>query len=218
MPNFFFSPTGFSPTGALDVHGEMNIYGGTVGDDLHSFGTEVNISGGTVGDDFQIDFGGVFNMSGGTVGDHMSMSGTNVFALVDISGGTIGDSLSVRSNSVVSISGGAIGNRFIANSGSVVNISGGTMGNNVRAVSGSEVNISGGEFSIDGVVLDTLQFGQAFTVTDRDVTLSGVLDDGEPFSFDLNSAHFVDFYATIFARLIRTGNEKPLIIGALVLW
>ena len=108
-------------------------------------------------------------------------------ALVDISGGTIGNSFFVRASGIVSISGGTIGNNFGVGSSSVLNISGGTIGHGFAARSGSEVNISGSEFSVDGVVLDTLQFGQAVTITDRDVTLSGVLDDGEPFSFDLNS-------------------------------
>ena len=190
VPSGFFVPNSFSPTGATNIVGEMNIFGGTVGDDLRSFGTELNIIGGTVGDGFEVEFGGVLNISGGTVGDRMTVNGLGTRpALLDISGGTVGDFFNVRSNSVVSISGGTIGNNFGVGSSSVVNISGGTIGQPFVAQSGSEVNISGSEFSVDGVVLDTLQFGQAVTITDRDVTLSGVLDDGEPFSFDLNSVN-----------------------------
>ena len=188
VPNGFFVPNSFSPTGATNIVGEMNIFGGTVGDRLHSFGTELNIIGGTVGDDLSVEFGGVLNISGGTVGDFMFVDGCpSSPALVDISGGTIGNSFFVRASGIVSISGGTIGNNFGVGSSSVLNISGGTIGHGFAARSGSEVNISGSEFSVDGVVLDTLQFGQAVTITDRDVTLSGVLDDGEPFSFDLNS-------------------------------
>jgi len=214
VPFFFFVPNSFSPTGATNIVGEMNVFGGTVGDRLHSFGTELNIIGGTVGDDLSVEFGGVLNISGGTVGDDMTVdtvSGT--VALVDISGGTIGNSFSVRGDSVVCISGGTIGDSFAASSGSVVNISGGTMGQGVTALSGSEVNISGREFSIDGVALDTLQFGQAVTITDRDVTLSGVLADGEPFSFDLTSVSsfpndFFDPGATLTVTL-----TAPFVLG-----
>jgi len=42
-------------------------------------------------------------------------------------------------------------------------------------------------FSVDGMLLDALKVGEVFTITDRDVTLSGLLADGSPFSFDLNT-------------------------------
>ena len=43
-------------------------------------------------------------------------------------------------------------------------------------------------FLLDGLELDFLELGQAFTILDRDVTLSGLLANGESFSFDLNSS------------------------------
>jgi len=49
---------------------------------------------------------------------------------------------------------------------------------------GSEVNILGSDFSIDGV---PLIFNGSSVITDRDVTLSGVLDDGSSFSYTLGS-------------------------------
>lgn len=88
--------------------------------------------------------------------------------------------------------GGNVGFSFEANSGSEVNISGGTVGDFFDANSGSEVNILGSAFSINGEPLNMLQAGQPFTITGRDVTLSGVLADGEPFSFDLNSTPYSD--------------------------
>ena len=57
-----------------------------------------------------------------------------------------------------------------------------------EAFSGSEVNIRGNSFSIDGTPVNNLQVGQPVTITDRDVVLSGVLTDGETFSFYLNGA------------------------------
>ena len=49
------------------------------------------------------------------------------------------------------------------------------------------VNILGSEFFVDGEELDVLLPGEPFTITNREVTLSGLLADGEPFSFQLNT-------------------------------
>ena len=79
-----------------------------------------------------------------------------------------------------------------------VNISGGEVGSGFDAFNGSTVNILGSVFLLDGLELDFLELGQAFTILDRDVTLSGLLANGESFSFDLNSSFSVgsqDFFA-----------------------
>ena len=164
---------------------EVNVNGGTLS---YSFransGSEVNISGGTVLDDFQASSGSVVNITGGTVGDFIPGIGT--FAL-----------FSANSGSVVNIGGGTIGDAFTAAAGSEVNISGGSIGNDFNARFGSTVSIEGSAFSIDGSPLNTLQVGQTMIITDREVTLSGVLADGEPFSFDLNVAESfgLDFFS-----------------------
>ena len=98
--------------------------------------------------------------------------------------------------------GGAVdsmANFFNANSGSEVNISGGTVDDVFvfNAESGSMVNLMGTEFLLDGVLLDSLVAGEAFTINDRDVTLSGLLADGTPFEFDLNST--TNFFEDSFA-------------------
>jgi hypothetical protein len=76
---------------------------------------------------------------------------------------------------------------FVAKPNSVVNIGGGRGYFGFYASGDSVVNIRGREFSINGKVLDALVSNQASTITDRDVTLSGLLADGEPFSFNLNT-------------------------------
>ena len=78
-----------------------------------------------------------------------------------------------------------------------VNISGGEVGSGFDAFNGSTVNILGSVFLLDGLELDFLELGQAFTILDRDVTLSGLLANGESFSFDLNSSFSdpQDFFA-----------------------
>ena len=128
------------------------------------------------------------NISGGIVGDFFEADSS----IVNIAGGTVGDCFSAELYSVVNISGGAIGLFFRVRDLGLVNISGGTFGAGFTAASGGEVNLQGSEFSIDGTPLDNLQFGQPVMITDRDVTLSGVLADGEPFSFDLNTSFITD--------------------------
>ena len=167
------------------VDATINVEGGILGDSARAVDSEVNISGGTVGDDFLALFGAEVNISGGILGDNFIA----VNSELNISGGTIGDNLAAFS-SVLNISGGTVGSELAV--GGEVNISGGTVGDNFRLGSGSEVNILGSEFFIDGLELETLLLGESFTVTDRDVTLSGLLADGEQFSFDLNSLDPLD--------------------------
>ncbi|MCH7752566.1 MAG: hypothetical protein IH898_10490, partial [Planctomycetes bacterium] len=90
----------------------------------------------------------------------------------------------------VTIVSGLVGTDFDAFTGSVVDISGGSVGNDFDAFSGSEVNLFGTEFVLDGIdIMASLTLNDPFTITDRDVTLSGLLADGSPFSFDLNSTN-----------------------------
>ncbi len=121
---------------------------------------------------------------GGAVGDNVTASGTEV----NISGGTVGDGFGAARFSEVNISGGSVGDNFAAFvDGGVINISGGSLGDRFTARRGSTVNLFGSSFLLDDVLLDDLVFGEAFTIFDRDVTLSGLLSDGSAFSFDLNS-------------------------------
>ena len=162
------SPSSLFDT-VLNLPGDEAVVTGADFESIGSFEqtTQLNVSdGGAVGFLFFADNGEV-NISGGTVGDiFTSLSNSEV----NISGGTVGDFFDAGIGSVVNISGGTVGNFFTANSGSEVNISGGTVGNDFFAIFGSEVNIFGSEFFIDGVELETLLLGEAFTITDRDVT------------------------------------------------
>ena len=128
--------------------------GGVVGSGFDATsGSEVNISGGEVFGQF-FAFNSVVNISGGTVGDDFQAAADSQ---INITGGTVGDGLGVF--------------------GGEINLSGGTVGNDFDVNFGSVVNISGSEFFIDGVELDTLLPGEAFTITGRDMTLSGLLAD-----------------------------------------
>ena len=162
----------------------VNITGGTVGGNfIANDGSLVNISGGLVDFQFSAKTGSVVNITGGAVGRLFDAEDGSV---VTISGGSFEESIWAKSGSLLNISGGSFGPTFRVSG--VVNIRGGSFGNDFRSYVGSNVNLFGSEFAIDGVLLDDLVSGEAFTIIDRDgVILSGLLADGSEFSFDLNS-------------------------------
>lgn len=184
---------------------EVNISGGALrisGSDGTAIGSTVNISGGTLGSfdvtggSLNITGGNIINsirvrdsetiISGGSIGGISAYDGSEV----SISGDYVGSSCRAYDGSEVNISGGTVGRRFLAGDGSVVNIRGGSVADadGFWADSGSAVNLFGSDFVLDGVLLDDLVLGEAFTILDREVTLSGRLADGTTtFSYDLNS-------------------------------
>jgi hypothetical protein len=177
----------------------VNISGGTVGANFqagHFNGTstdvEVNITGGTVDGNFLAYPGSVVNISGGTI-DRLAAS-----SVVNISGGAIGENflnnpIDVSDGGVVNISGGAfagLGAKGLAVfNGGEANISGGAFTNadrNVAVYDGGEIDVFGTSFLLDGVAIEGLLPGEPLTITQRGVSLSGLLADGSPFSIDLN--------------------------------
>ena len=170
--------------------------------DLQSFGgdgttTRIDVStGGSIGTSFDALSGTEINISGGSVGIVFdAFSGSEI----NISDGFIGEDFDANSGSEVNISGGAVAASFDAFSGSVVNISGGSLGDDFDALSGSQINLFGSDFALDGVSLDDGSVSEeAFTIVDRDVTLTGLYADGAAFSFNLNSVFEFgeDFFST----------------------
>ena len=140
-----------------------------------------------MGDDIAFQaLGATLNIEGGVLGDFAEVAES----IVNISDGSVGDFFDAFSGSTVNISGGSVGSEFDAFSGSIVNISGGSVGSEFEAFTGSEINLFGTEFLLGGVLLDDLELGQAFTIPDRDVILSGVFADGTTFGFFLNDNRF----------------------------
>ena len=117
--------------------------------------------------------------------------------VVYVSGGTIGrqftgNSLQTSDGGVFNISGGAFpGTSGISLAGEgVANISGGsftTAAQHIQAQEDTTINLFGSEFLVDGLAIPGLEYGVPLVITDRDVTLSGLLGDGSPFSIDLKS-------------------------------
>ena len=178
-------------------------------------GSEVNITGGSVGGFATASPGSEVNISGGSV-----QSLFNVFGVLNVSAGSVGGNFHASPGSVVNITGGSFGSGFLTLAESVVNISGGTfggfLGTGFSINSGAELNLFGSNFAIDGVPLDdSLTMGQAFTIEERDVTLSGVLVDGSPFSFDLMSVDvlFEDFFEPDATVTVTLGPPVTTILG-----
>ena len=141
------------------------------------------------------------------ISDFQSAGGDGLTTQLNVSeGGTIGEGFWALAGSAVNISGGTIGDFFSARMDSVVNISGCTLSFEFEARAGSAVNLFGSDFVLDGVPLDSLTVDDAFTITDRDVALSGVFADGSAFSLLLNSdlslGDFISPDATLTVTLV----------------
>lgn len=148
------------------------------------------------------------------IGDFADVGGDGLTTQVNISdGGSIGEGLFALAGSEINISGGIIGDFFSARSGSVVNMSGCTFSFEFEARSGSEVNIFGSDFVLDDVPLDSLTVDTAFTIVDRDVTLSGTLADGSAFSLVLNSDLSLGDFFSSDATLTVTLVAPTVILG-----
>ena len=189
---------------------EVNVIRGSVGP-VEATDSEVNISGGSVGNGFDARDGSEINIRGGSVGFLRAFGGSKV----NISGGSVENGLEARFDSEVNISGGSVRSSFRAQDGSVVNISGGSVGGNFNARDGSAVHLFGSNFAIDGVLLDNLIAGEAFTIRDRNVTLSGLFADGSAFSIDLEDnlafAVFLNYFSHSSTLTVTLGS--PLMIG-----
>lgn len=208
----------------------VNISGGSVGYRFSAFhGSTVNITGGSVGPSFDARDGSTVSISGGSVGEYFEAYGGST---INIAGGSIGSRFTALDGSAVNISGGAIGGNFLARDGSnitvtggsfdsfflvleggAIAISGGSFGDEFIAFPESSVSLLGAQFLLDGVdITSALTLNDPFTIVDRDVTLSGLLADGSPFSFDLNSTNlfgeedYFDPNATLTVTLILPGD------------
>jgi hypothetical protein len=180
----------------------------------------VNVNGGSVGRGFIAESDSTININDGAVGrDFVAFTGSTV----NIVGGTVGRNFNANSGSTINISGGTVSGDFDAASGSTVNITGGIIGSGFDAFAGSAINLIGFSFVLDGVDLAPgMTPDDIFPITDRDVVLEGVLADGSPFSFDLNSnfSNFLDFFdpnATLTVTLVpEPGSLVLLGVGGLL--
>ena len=169
-------------------------------------GSEFNVEAGAdIGFGLQVQSGSELNFNGGDTsitrvpsgavanfndGEHTFVEGTG--GEINVSGGVFDGSIGFFGG-VANISGGdftALSQFQLARNNSVVNISGGNFGSSFNAVDApfGDFNLTGTEFQLNGEPLDLVP-GEAFTVRDRgsNTVLSGVLADGSPFNFTLNT-------------------------------
>ena len=190
--------------------GVVNVNGGSIGNDFTAFsGSTVTITDGAIGADFTVLGFATANIQGGDIGDlsaaafsTINFSGGTVsgsFGLTgqaDISGGTFNGAFNVSNDptipsttgitGVANISGGTFNDTIIASGVGTLNVSGGSFNGDFLFLNGGVLNLFGSEFFLDGVELTELVVGEAFTILDRNVALTGMLADGSPFAFDLN--------------------------------
>lgn len=168
------------------VDATLTIEGGTVGAGTGVYGSRVDIFDGTIGDSFVAFSGSLVNISGGNFGEFFTAF---LGSQVNISDGNF-DNFTAHDGSQVNISGGSFGMGFVARRDSEITISGGDFGNRNRFIAdgNSQVTLIGSEFFLDGVPIDQLMAADDFTITDRNVRLSGTLADGSPLEFDLTTA------------------------------
>jgi hypothetical protein len=182
--------------------------GGIVGDNFRAgWGSVVTVTGGQIGDNFEA-VGAQVTIVGGTVGD-----GFDAFygSVVNISGGSVGETFQAHRGSIVNVTGGEIGWGFSANSDSVVNLSGGNFRDGFAAAPGSEFHLFGYGFQLDGVEITNLIPGQMLEITDRNVTLSGLLADGSTFRLGLYRSMYplpdgVDSVALVTVTSVLSGD------------
>lgn len=170
-------------------------------------GTTVNVNGGTIG--LSVDLaGGTLNINGGNVAigaTGIPTGFTNTNNQVTINGGQVGGFFQLFDQSELTLNGGQM-ESFGVFSGSRVTINGGTVTRfpdifssgavdihggdifSVRVFAGGEVNLFGSEFALDGQPIQNLVPGQEFVVSDRNVTLTGVLEDGSGIETSLNTS------------------------------
>jgi hypothetical protein len=98
--------------------------------------------------------------------------------------------------------------------GSQLNISGGTFNTTIQASNTSHVSLAGTQFLLDGQPIIGMMLNEPFTITSRNMTLSGLLAYGLPFSFDLNSTFIFesDWFAPA-AMLTATLVESVPLMG-----
>lgn len=170
-------------------------------------GTTVNVNGGTIGLGVNLT-SGTLNINSGEVaiGAASIFSGfENTNNIVNVTGGEVGGFFQLRGGTELSLTGGMLtsfgvftGSTAILTGGSVsrfpdvfntgtVSISGGEVFS-IRAFDGATVNLFGSNFALNGIPINGLMPGEAFTIANRNVTLTTTLVDGSILETDLDTS------------------------------
>ncbi len=115
--------------------------GATAGDWLRAVDAEIEIDGGSIGENLEI-YNSQLTLTDGTIGNSFKALNSST---VNILGGTILSSMTASDGTTVDISGGEVSWYFTALSGANVNISGDAVVRELRARTGSHVSIESGD-------------------------------------------------------------------------
>ncbi|MEQ9461360.1 MAG: hypothetical protein RIG82_10455 [Phycisphaeraceae bacterium] len=136
---------------------------------------------------------GIIEVRGGSIGTGLELVDSEL-TLLD---GEIGSAMKAYGGSSITLSGGVLPRSFSAYDSTQVIFTGGVGGDTSRtgeqqsirfhAYPGTSVNIELLEAYLDGIPLDALLMDTPVLLETRDALLTGVLRDGEPFRFLLNS-------------------------------
>jgi len=165
---------------------------------LEAFGATIDVSGGNAGGFIAINSD--VHISDGDI----SVAELFKNSYMQVSGGLIRGGLDLSDDSEALVTGGAIEGGLTAQSGSTARVEGGVIddirveadsfayisGGEVESLvglAGAAVTLIGQEFFVDGSPIPGLSPGNLVEILDRNVTISGILADGSPFSFPLNA-------------------------------
>jgi hypothetical protein len=161
-----------------------SISSGSIGNGMRMFGGNLAVSGGSIGDSFTT-FGGTIAITNGSIGDSFTANST-----IEMSGGSIGSGFRFKGN-VFDMTGGSIGDHATFEALTLLNLRGGTIGAVLHidsAGAGDGMHVFGTNFLLNGLPIAGLsQPGDTlYEETRGGALLTGILQDGSPFSFTLN--------------------------------
>jgi len=189
-PNPIVVPTDVAPAGIRS--GELlqlNTGGSLASSFVAGWGSTVEIAGGNAGNGFQA-VGANVSMSAGSIGPSSRIyKGT----MMEVTGGSIGDAFTVRDGATLHVSGGRVGIMTVE-SGGQLEISGGAGFDSLtlESFSSGALRIVGNEFRLNGVPLNNpaLQsIGGMASIQIPSGSLTGVLEDGTPFTFGYSGSN-----------------------------
>ncbi|TWT37216.1 hypothetical protein KOR34_21630 [Posidoniimonas corsicana] len=192
---------------------ELKVNDATIGGSIEAINGRVTFTNGSVGGSFGATASDVV-IDGGSVDGSVTIFNNSKFR---ISGGSHAARISVGYGGRLEISGGQFTGGLTHREGTV-DISGGDFWNLTSISVADTLNLFGLEFYLDGMPLTGLTPHLGVVVPERDQTLSGILADGTPFSFDLNSTSGagLHFFSTD-ARLTVTLVPEPTTVWLAIL-
>jgi hypothetical protein len=216
----------------------INITGGRIASNsIARSGSTVNISGGTSGNNIEAQTGSVINFSGGQFqgsgfNDHVRVRGGDVNVSgdarlgrvvvsssrseVNVYGGEVGGGSWVAFGTM-NVFGGSIGQNLIVSSQGILNMRGGSIEAGLSVSFRGTVNLFMQEAIIDGTELSSAVGEPIVIPFTTGTVLTGVLADGSPLEFLINSESrnvFLNDFAVLTVTLIPEPRAVQLLLIA----